>query len=105
MILSVGNGAPTADAPTAISCTLVTLPFESTVILGIVLVDPYVFEITPVFDKVVASVKLEVPSKLPLDVMSPVVAIVIGVVNPLAVPLNVPIKSVEVTELKPVTFV
>ena len=60
---------------------------------------------TPVFIKVVDKLKFDVPSKLPLEVTSPVVSIVLGVVNPLAVPLKVPEKLVEVTELSPVTLV
>ena len=63
------------------------------------------FETTPVFASVVTKFKFAVPSKLPVDVTSPVVSIVLGVVNPLAVPLNVPVKLVDVTELNPVTLV
>ena len=105
IILLTFSGAPIAEEPTATSSRLVTLPLESTVIFGILALLPYVFETTPVFDKVVDKVKFDVPSKLPLDVMSPVVDIVLAVVNPLAVPLNVPVKFVDVTELNPVTLV
>jgi hypothetical protein len=105
IILSVPKGAPIAEAPTTTSSILVTLPFASTVIFGINALFPYVFEITPVFDRVVTKFKFEVPSKLPVDVISPVVSIVLAVVNPLAVPLKVPVKLVEVTEFNPVTFV
>jgi len=47
--------------------------------------------VTPLFAKVVDKLKLDVPSKLPVEVTSPVVDIVLAVVNPLAVPLKVPV--------------
>jgi len=90
---------------------LVILPLLSTVITGtlveVIVDDPYVFAVTPVFVNVPTPVTFPVPSKLALVyVISPVMPIVLPVVNalaldavPLKVPVIVPVEKPPLTSL------